>query len=203
MNKVLLFVVTFLLLTGCESEEQKAKIASLESSLQQTKSELQQTKDDLSKTSSELEVALTEIDELNGKLTKENSKEKELYLDCEVTYSVSTGRVTLPSDESRVVVPGKGDSKTYEINIDLANKSAEVPAYSSEKFVENSNDPKKALSITSGGVTLGTTDTPSYWYAQIDRDDLSFNQIGKNSGGVYGGKGKCVLVEERSKPKGF
>ena len=112
MNKVLLFAVTFLLLTGCESEEQKAKIASLESSLQQTK-------DDLSKTSSELEGALTEIDELNVKLTKENSKPKDLSLDCEVTYSVSTGRVTLPSDESRVVVPGKGDSKTYEINIDL------------------------------------------------------------------------------------
>ena len=83
MNKVLLFAVTFFLLTGCESEEQKAKIASLESSLQQTK-------DDLSKTSSELEGALTEIDELNVKLTKENSKPNLPILDS-VNIIMATG----------------------------------------------------------------------------------------------------------------
>ena len=127
-----------------------------------------------------------------------------IYLDCEVTYTVSTGKVTLdPPNEKFVVVPGKGDSKIYKIDIDLDNKTAEVPAYSDTNFVENSNDPSKNLSITGGKVVLGTTSTPSYWYAQVDRNDLSFSQIGKSASGVYGGKGNCVLVDGRSVPKAF
>ena len=129
---------------------------------------------------------------------------QEIYLDCTVTYTSSSGKATIDvNGKQSVIVPGKGDTRTWEIDIDLDDKTAEVPSYSSKQFVDNSNDPKQNLSISKKSVVLGTFKGSSYWYAAINRDNLSFSQIGKNVEGVYGGKGECVVVEERAKPKGF
>jgi len=112
-------------------------------------------------------------------------------LDCEVTIENAYG------DHFSV-----GDKYAFEIDLDLDRRSASVPKWTSQQFVENANDPDYELSIATDYVRIGSMEN-GFGHGILNREDLSMIYILDGILGIYRGGGSCELVERPKKKMAF
>ena len=123
----------------------------------------------------------------------------EVFLDCPSKVTKTIGNV--PNFYNKY----QSDGYTFKVDLDLKNKTAKMPDWSSKTFVENPEDPDAKLYIDAEKVVIGrSVNSGGEGSYKVDRVTMKFSgMVGGNSKGLYAlaFEGVCTKVENRLNPE--
>lgn len=122
----------------------------------------------------------------------------EVFLDCPSKVTKTIG------DIPEFFKKYESDGYLFKIDLDMKNKTAKLPGWSSKTFVENPENPNEKLYIDANDVLIGrSVSLGGEESFKVERTSMKFHgMVGGNYKGLYAlvFEGVCSKVENRANP---